>query len=81
MANDPGRRIAEKRSWRREMDVEATAQVEPFNPYAHCISLVECRTTCVYVGQGCSEAHRNHYRGLTADEGVPPPLTQRVNAP
>lgn len=69
MATDPGSRAADKRTWRREMGVEAAAQVEPFNPYAHCTSLLECRTTCVYVGQGCSEVHRNHYRDLSATEG------------
>lgn len=81
MTTDPGSRAAEKRSWHREMDVEATAETEPFNPYARCISLMECRTTCVYMGQGCSEVHKNHYRDLSGDEGTPPPLTQRINAP
>lgn len=81
MATDPGSRAAETRSWRREIDMEATAEAEPFNPYARCISLLECRTTCVYLGQGCSEVHRNHYRDPSADEKAPPALTRRINAP
>lgn len=54
MAMSPGGRAAEKRAWQRDCDLPPRAGVEPYNPYAQCHSLLDCPTTCVYVGQACS---------------------------
>lgn len=54
MTANPGGRAAEKRAWRRDVTAGASTEVDPYNPYAQCRSLLDCPTTCVYVGQGCS---------------------------
>lgn len=45
-------RARENREWRSEVDAEVDAR-DAYYPFDYCISLVECRRECAYVGQAC----------------------------